>query len=177
MLAEFSCFKNMMVRNFQLHYSSIQLQTLNRNGTPWNRRHMAFTMQWPSGTTIYSDLTLSGHKTIQKILNGKKCQQGKQMANGICQLHCQIPVDVRCLQQGGWLPLMIGRCQGDPGNTYSFDQYVSYIYPRWPCTHTHSKTCKTVNTTPTDTTHTSTNDIVNPSPTLAADQKDTLKLI
>ena len=45
--------------------------------------------------------------------------------------------------------------------------------PDGPATLTHSKTCNTADTTPTDTIPSSTNDKVNALPPLAADQKDT----
>ena len=49
--------------------------------------------------------------------------------------------------------------------------------PDGPATHTHSKTCNTTYTTPTDINPTSTNDKVNTPPTLTADKKDILKLM
>ena len=99
------------------------------------------------------------------------------MVTGSCYLQYQIWVDIRCPQQGSWLPFMIGRCQGHPSNPYSFDQYVSYIYLSGSAIHTHSKTCTTANTTSTDTMITSTNDKANTPPILSADWKDTLSLM
>ena len=73
---------------------------------------------------------------------------------------------------------MTGRCQGHLSNPYSFDQYVSYIYPRRFCHQHPSKTYNTADTTlPTDPTTTSMNDKVNAHPPLTEDQMDTLRLM
>ena len=82
---------------------------------------------------------------------------------------------MRCPQQGSWLPLMIGGYQGHSINPHSIYQHVSYIYPRWPNNHTHSKTRNPTNTTlPIDVSITGK---VNAPPPLTEDHKDTLWLM
>ena len=178
MTVELNCYRNMMVNNFQLHFSPVHSQAPNRNGalckgSLWhllcgNKIKLLSTriwyccLQWPQAFT--------------EILNGK-CASNKsnRWALELATYYITVEWISEAHSKAADCLLQLVDVKDNPTTPIVSIHMLVMSTPDCPTTGTNSKTCNSTDTTlPIDA---STIDRVNACPPLTDDQKDTLRLM
>ena len=173
-----SCLRNMIARNCQLHSFHTFMDTQCKWSTTEQEAYGIYYVvtKWNNYLQGSDIVVCNEHKPLQKFLNGRNTNNKvNRWSLELATYNINFGVDIRCLQQGSWLPFNIGRCP--PTMPTALINMLVTSTPDGPATHTCSKIHNNANTTPVDPTTASTNDMANvPSP-LTEDRKVTLRLM